>query len=80
MYNLIQSRAKTLLLWGSIEALLGGLAWQSYRKPRCLCPPFSAVTAEPAATEAIIVSHLDHPGSVCLNVSLEFSTGFGGYA
>uniref|UniRef100_A0A8H7Y709 Uncharacterized protein n=1 Tax=Psilocybe cubensis TaxID=181762 RepID=A0A8H7Y709_PSICU len=33
MYNLILARRKTLLLWGSIEAFLGGLAWQSYRKP-----------------------------------------------
>ena len=25
---------QTLLLWGSLEAIFGGLAWQSYRNPK----------------------------------------------
>ncbi|KAF4623963.1 hypothetical protein D9613_002250 [Agrocybe pediades] len=32
MYNLLLARRKTILLWVSLEALFGGLAWQSYRK------------------------------------------------
>ncbi|RXW24020.1 hypothetical protein EST38_g1821 [Candolleomyces aberdarensis] len=33
MYNLFIARTRTLLLWGSIEALFIGLAVRSYRKP-----------------------------------------------
>ncbi|KAF5323555.1 hypothetical protein D9611_005635 [Ephemerocybe angulata] len=33
MYNLFLARAKTLALWGGIEATLFGLAFRAYRQP-----------------------------------------------